>query len=374
MSEALLDLMARRVSAQMGLAIDASHHAALRNVIDVRGDAWRWIEAPLEREDIELLARGLSVGETYFFREPAAFQALEHDVLPPLIEARRRAGRRLRLWSAGCCTGEEAYSLVIMLARLLPDLDDWDVRIVGTDIHPGFLERAREGVYGDWSFRGVPADLRERYFECRGPDRHELRAELKRRVEFRFGNLACDAPPDRDFDIILCRHVLMYFVPAQAERAVQRVCEALAPGGWLVLSCAEAAVAPHGLDRAPVRDMLFHRRPLPPAPPQPAQIDTAPHGRRAAQRALRGCEAALAADRCNVSLHWLHATLLEAIGEIQGARDALRRALFLDADFLPAHMALARLGERQGDERLRRRHLAQAQRLLDSRRHPALPA
>jgi chemotaxis protein methyltransferase CheR len=191
-------------------------------------------------------------------------------------------------------------------------------------------------------------------------------------VEFRFGNLARDAPPGGGFDLVLCRHVLMYFAPAQAERALERIREAMAPDGWLLVGSAEAGVpCAIGLDKACAGDVTFHRRrafvpsQLPTSRSPRAGVDA---WRPSARRALRGCEEALRSDRCNASLHWLHAGLLEAVGELQGARQALRRALFLDGDFLPAHVAMARVGDRQGDGRLARRHLAHARRLLDCKR------
>ena len=89
---------------------------------------------------------------------------LERDILPPLIASRAAAGRTLRLWSAGCCTGEEAYSLAITCARALPDIGRWNVSILATDINPRFLAKAEAGLYTEWSFRGAPGWLRERYF------------------------------------------------------------------------------------------------------------------------------------------------------------------------------------------------------------------
>ena len=102
----------------------------------------------------------LTVGETYFFRNEPQFQALEQHILPELI-ARRRPSRQLRLWSAGCASGEEPYSLAILLERLLPDLADWHILILATDINPQVLARAKRGCYGEWSFRQTPAEIRD---------------------------------------------------------------------------------------------------------------------------------------------------------------------------------------------------------------------
>src|SRR5574337_1744938 len=119
----------------------------------------------LSRGQVEILAGHLCIGETYFFREPAVFAALENDILPPLIAARRASERRLRIWSAGCCTGEEPYSIAILLARLIPDLKDWNITITATDINLRSLKKASEGLYSEWSFRNVPSWIKESYFK-----------------------------------------------------------------------------------------------------------------------------------------------------------------------------------------------------------------
>lgn len=103
----------------------------------------------------EALVHDLLIGETHFFRNRPQFEALEKHILPEII-SRRRAARRLRIWSAGCATGEEPYSLAILLHRLLPDLADWNILILATDINRQALQQAQRGVYGPWSFREVP--------------------------------------------------------------------------------------------------------------------------------------------------------------------------------------------------------------------------
>ncbi|NJL72266.1 MAG: hypothetical protein HC888_12125 [Candidatus Competibacteraceae bacterium] len=114
------------------------------------------LKADLQRNAIEKLASCLTVGETYFFRDTRLFRALENDVFPALIHSRHAAARRLRLWSAGCCTGEEPYSLAILLHRLLPDLATWNISLLATDINPVFLAKAVAAHYTRWSFRDLP--------------------------------------------------------------------------------------------------------------------------------------------------------------------------------------------------------------------------
>jgi chemotaxis protein methyltransferase CheR len=132
------------------------------------------LSEPLTQATLATLASHLTVGETYFFRDGNTFSALEERILPELLRERREAGRRLRIWCAGCCTGEEPYSIAMLLDRLLPDAEAWNITILGTDINPHFLRKAGDGVYGEWSFRDAPAWVRDRYFVRRRDGCHVL--------------------------------------------------------------------------------------------------------------------------------------------------------------------------------------------------------
>ncbi len=125
------------------------------------------LPGPLTKAQFQALACHLTVGETYFFREKRTFEVLADSVLPELIRGRRSSGRRLRLWCAACCTGEEPYSLAILLHQLIPDLADWNLTLLATDINEKFLRKAAAGVYGEWSFRQSPCAFKERYFQPR---------------------------------------------------------------------------------------------------------------------------------------------------------------------------------------------------------------
>jgi len=192
------------------------------------------------------LAHHLTVGETYFFRDRSLFQALEEQVLPPLIQNRRAAGRRLRIWSAACCTGEEPYSLAILLSRLVPDLADWAVTILATDVNVRFLQTAAKGVYGEWSFRDVPAGIRDRCFERVAAGRFEILPRFRRMATFSYLNLANDTYPSvlnntNAMDLVICRNVLMYLTPNCARQVVRNLHSAITEGGWLVVGAGEAS-------------------------------------------------------------------------------------------------------------------------------------
>ena len=124
-----------------------------------------WLQsASPDRKHIEILASHLTIGETWFFREQDTFSVLEERVLSELITSRYSNQKRLRIWSAGCSTGEEAYSIAILLNKMMADISEWNITILATDINPKFLSKASEGTYTDWSFRGTPSWVRENYF------------------------------------------------------------------------------------------------------------------------------------------------------------------------------------------------------------------
>jgi chemotaxis protein methyltransferase CheR len=203
----------------------------------------KWlINTPLNAKTVAVLAKYLTIGETYFFRDQHLFNLLEQSLLPALIAERREAGKYLRIWSAGCCTGEEPYSIAILLAKSIPDLDNWRIDIIATDINNEFLTRAKNGVYGGWSFRNAPAGLKERFFTKNADGRFVIRANISNMVHFEQYNLIDQAPItvlSQPLDLIFCRNVLMYFKEEQAAKVISRFGEMLAPNGYLVLAPSE---------------------------------------------------------------------------------------------------------------------------------------
>lgn len=200
----------------------------------------------VSKKQIELLATYLTVGETYFFREPRTFAMLEQEILPTLMYQRRSSDRRLRFWSAACCTGEEPYSIAMLLHRLLPDLSTWKTNILATDISPRFLRKATEGVYGQWSFRSVPATIQAQYFRRTAGGLHAISPALKTMVHFAQLNLAEDCYPSSTnntdgMDVIFCRNVLIYFTAERIKHILTQLHHALNDGGWLVVSPVETA-------------------------------------------------------------------------------------------------------------------------------------
>ncbi|MHB8743451.1 MAG: CheR family methyltransferase [Sulfuricaulis sp.] len=254
--EALLAQFSDFIAARMGLHFPQERWRDLERGIGsaVRDfaltDAQACIEwlmsHPLTKREIEMLASHLTVGETYFFREEKSFAALETHVLPDLIRRRRDGEKRLRIWSAGCCTGEEPYSMAILLNRMIPDLDDWALTLLATDINPHFLRKVSDGRYSEWSFRATPSWIRERFFTRTEDDRFEVDPRIRRRITSSYLNLAEDVYPSllnntNAMDIIFCRNVLMYFSRERAQQVIHNLYRCLVEGGWLIVSPSEAS-------------------------------------------------------------------------------------------------------------------------------------
>jgi len=179
----------------------------------------------------------LTTNETYFFRDVAPFQALREVVLPDLIA--RRGGAPLHLWSAASSTGQEAYSVAMLFAEHFPEQA---ARILGTDLSPTVVERARAGVYHQLEVnRGLPAKLLLRYFTQERGD-WRVSDALRRRVEFREMNLARPWPQLPPVDVLLLRNVMIYFDIATRRQILRQVKTVLRPGGYLVLGGAETTV------------------------------------------------------------------------------------------------------------------------------------
>jgi len=203
------------------------------------------LSSSLAREQIEILASHLTVGETYFFRDKKSLEAVKQYVLPELVSARRGREQRIRIWCAGCATGEEPYSIGILLDDAFPGLLDWAVTILATDINPRFLDKAQAGVYGEYSFRDTPQWVRERYFN-KTRKGFAILPRIREMVTFEYHNLVEDPYPSlvnntNAMDIIFCRNVLMYFSPPRARDLVEHFYRSLIDGGWLFVSPVETS-------------------------------------------------------------------------------------------------------------------------------------
>ncbi len=190
----------------------------------------------------EITLAHLTIGETSFIRNKPQFEAFRKHIFPEIIQ-RRSALRSIRIWSAGCATGEEPYSIAMVMRELLGNQDDWHISILATDINPDFLMRAREGLYGNWSFRDTEVILKQNYFIPEG-NRWRLKPEIRNMVTFNRLNLIESRYPSitngtTALDMILCRNVTIYFDEKTTRKVVERFYRALSPGGWLIVGHSE---------------------------------------------------------------------------------------------------------------------------------------
>jgi chemotaxis protein methyltransferase CheR len=213
-----------------------------------------------EGEELVRMVNALTTNKTEFFREAHHFDLLRTEILGP--RAAGRGPRRLRVWSAGCSSGEEAYSIAFTVLAGLPDTVDWDVRILASDIDTDMLARAQRGVYLAERAAGVPAALRERSF-VRGREANaglvRVRREATRLVTFRRINLRDEPWPIRvAFDAIFCRNVLIYFDRALQQDVVRRLVEYLTPSGYLFLGHSESLLG-MGTGLRPVGKTVYQK-------------------------------------------------------------------------------------------------------------------
>jgi chemotaxis protein methyltransferase CheR len=236
------------VGRRFGLRFDDTRLAQLAEVLERRLELTRErpgaylsrIDSPgLAQEEARAVVGELTVSETYFFRNIEQFRALADVALPARMGARSDR-RRLRILSAGCASGEEAYSIA-MVVRDLPGLAGWEVSIQGVDVSAAMIDKAAHGRYSAWSLRETPPDVQKRLFH---PDGRELVLDpaVRNRVTFLERNLVEDDEalwPRETFDVVFCRNVLMYLTAEAARGVVLRISRSLAPGGFLFLGHAE---------------------------------------------------------------------------------------------------------------------------------------
>jgi len=189
----------------------------------------------------QMVVEALLNNETYFFRDRAPFDTLQRIALPELAQ-RRAKSKRLRIWSAGCSTGQEVYSLSMLFAEQPEQWRGWTIDILGTDVSTGCVDRARNGAYSQFEVqRGLGINQMIKWFEeC--ADGWRAVEPLRKAIRFQVHNLLEPAPHPGDFDIILCRNVLLYLSPEKKALAFDRLAGAMAEDGWLMLGAGETVI------------------------------------------------------------------------------------------------------------------------------------
>jgi chemotaxis protein methyltransferase CheR len=205
----------------------------------------RYLNDPCKREaEVRLLLNEITIGETYMFRSPQQFEALRNVILPQIIKTKSAMGfKRLRLWSAGCSTGEEPYTLAMfLLEESQKQLAGWTFDILATDLNENSVQAAKEGIYGEYALRSTTELLRRKYFRTHDDKRLQANELLKSIIRFDRVNLADDSKMtfQKGMDLIFCCNVLIYFDLNSKRKVVQHYYSNLVPGGYLFLGHAES--------------------------------------------------------------------------------------------------------------------------------------
>jgi len=419
MEDKLLQQFRRLISRKTGLWVRTEDLAALEKIIVARirllklsepEDYLRLMSADTYETKCEWkeLMIPLTIGESFFFRDKGQFAILKDKVFPELIEKRKDV-RSLRIWSAGCSSGEEPYSLAILLDGLLADRRDWNISIVGTDINEDALEKARLGAYTQWSFRSAEPEIQGRYFKRR-KDGWEIDERIRNMVMFSYGNLIDDLFPGHEIcnmDLILCRNVFIYFNSEAISVVAEKFVNTLNEGGYLMTGHGElhlhsypglkAKIFPESVVYQKSSEpaiaefsVLIHPIPSPTLYPsghkplkgreysplhqgegQGLEEVLGPGGcaggvqsaieksaielaqeyadRGEYKKAEEGCKRALETEPYSARCYYLLSQVSEAQGMGDEATEFLKKAIYLDSSFVAAYIELGYTYDRQGD-------------------------
>ncbi|MCZ3387658.1 MAG: tetratricopeptide repeat protein [Actinomycetia bacterium] len=402
-----------------GLVFDVSRRGAISAILHERmsksghtstGSYLAHVESAQGAEERQRLLDAVTIQETHFFRNLPQIDALRRDVLPDLLRRSRRTGRQLTIWSAGCSTGEEPYTLAMLLVQLFEETGPFPVRIIGTDVSAAALDVARAGVYSGRTIQLAEPGAVERWFDARSDGSYSVAQPVRDLVEFRLQNLVTDEPPfdTGEVDLVVCRNVTIYFGRETTARLVRGFHRLLTVGGYLLLGHAETLWQISGdFSLLPVGEAFVYRKDVvpqngrrlsvglpaapPPAAPQPRRVmrdvlrvpslrprrvptptpTPAPPARpvappvasplqdltkaRDALNAGSYAEAASLAERATaahpllVEGYIIEGRALSNQGDDDGAIAALRKAVFLDPTAAHAHFLLATTLARVGD-------------------------
>lgn len=411
------DVVTAALVRMAGLVFDVSRRGAISAILYERMDRTLYVsttsylahvESPAGAGERQQLLDAVTIQETHFFRNLPQVDALRRDILPDLLRRNRSSGRPLTIWSAGCSTGEEPYTLAMLLVQLFEETGPFPVRIIGTDVSAAALDVARAGVYSGRTIQLAEAGAVERWFDARADGSYSVAKPVRDLVEFRLQNLVTDEPPfgPGEIDLVVCRNVSIYFGRKTTTRLIRGFHRLLTVGGYLLLGHAETlwqisedfsllpvgeafvyrkdAVpqngrrplmgrpvapppqAPTPAPRRVMRDVLRvpvlrARRaaaPTPPVGPPPSPVVSPLDDLMKARDALTAgkyAEAASLADRATaaqpmlVEGYIIEGRALSNQGDDDGAIVALRKAVFLDPTAAHAHFLLATTLARIGD-------------------------
>jgi chemotaxis protein methyltransferase CheR len=268
MSPATFEYLARLVSDQSSIVLDPSRDYVIESrltplLFEEDMNSFEDLTCVLRRDRFSPLHRrvvdAITNNETWFFRDGYPFDALREVVLPGLL-AQREGQRALSIWSAGSSSGQEIYSIAMLLREDFPRLLSWEVSLLGTDISDAALARAIKGRYSQWEVnRGLPPELLAKYFDPVGCE-WQLNQTIRQMVSFQFLNLSGPWPPMKAFDVVFLRNVLIYLSAESRKTIFQKMRQALRPEGCLFLGSAETTLnIDSKYHRVPYHDSFYYR-------------------------------------------------------------------------------------------------------------------
>lgn len=420
LSAACEESFCRQIARRTGIVLQDHQLSNLRDTVRNGcarfgyADAAQYLHALQASEGLtaplEYLIAGITVGESYFFRDSEQIELLRGELLPGIIAAKRAEGNlSLRIWSAGCSQGQEIYTIALMLHELLPDIGNWRIHLLGTDINSEAVAQAIRGRYSNWSFRAMPPELREHWFTHIG-SAYEIHPQIRQMVHFAYLNLTEDVYPSilsetNAMDVILCRNVFIYLDRQAIQRSMAQYAECLLEQGVLILGASDPVEYAHTRlswiqagrtayfrkepPKVSVAQPRQHAATIPPVPmgksqwqaspirmPEPAkpvvpkQPDKPGSGREAIIKLLKGSEWTVALARIeesfrdgeeNSDLWQMKAKALASLGLTEKALQACENSLRLAHDnkhaYLIQGLILAELDREQEAEQALRKAL-----------------
>jgi chemotaxis protein methyltransferase CheR len=270
----MLEELSRLITSHTGLYFPEKKLNALKKgldlvINDLGTDIYQLfhdLQTSPSKEIINAITTRLTIGETYFLRDKNFFQILQDHILRGIIKHPKRKTKKIIFWSAGCATGEEPYSIAILVDQMRPALQGWDITIIGSDINPLALDKAKKGIYSNWSMRGTPEKILKKYFTQTTGNYFEIAPHIRQMVQFCQLNLIDDNYPASlnvydSMDIVLCRNVLMYFNEQARNNALKKMSNVLIENGWLITGPAESGfVNLDELTSVRFPNALYHRK------------------------------------------------------------------------------------------------------------------
>ena len=241
--------IAARVHAATGIVLGDTKHdlvyGRLARRLRVLGydsfaDYLAHLDGPDGEAEQAALINAITTNLTGFFREPHHFKVLQQEILPTLTKLASPQGRRLRIWSAGCSSGEEAYSIAMTIHHVIPNIERWDALILATDIDTNMIATGRAGLYGADKAEPIPPALRQRFARPVEADVVEMSDAIKALIRFKPLNLLGAWPMRGPFDVVFCRNVVIYFDRPTQRRLFNRFADILRPDGWLFIGHSES--------------------------------------------------------------------------------------------------------------------------------------